>query len=146
MDAETRAFDTGFGSQVGHVLEGGDVFGPAIRVAGVIHSVNPEKNITAIQGFGQRQRERQHDSVACRHIGARNARLTVRFGHLNRKISERRATKLVHVDMHHAMAECAQCFCLTQGRIEFGAMALAVVKSNRVASKTLVAGDSQGCG
>ena len=110
VDMEAGTFGAGFGGQVGQVFKGGDIFRAAVRVAGIIDGVNAQKDVTAIQGFGQRQGQREHDGVACRYVGGWNAGLAVRFGDVDGEVCERRAAKLVHVDMYDPMGFGAECF------------------------------------
>ncbi len=41
------AFDSGFGGQVGHFLEGGDEFRTAIGIAGVVERIHADEDVAA---------------------------------------------------------------------------------------------------
>ena len=103
MNSEMSTFDPGFGGQIGHVFEGGDVLRPAVRVAGIVDGVDADEDIAAIERFGQGQRQREHDGVACRYVGRWNAGLAVGLGHVDAEVGECRTAKLVHVDMNDAV-------------------------------------------
>ena len=113
MHTKACAFNASLGGQISHLLKGGDVFRTAIRITGVIHCIHAEKNVTAMQGFGQSQCQRQHHGIACWHVGAGYAGLAMRLRNIDGEVGERRTTKLVHIDMNHAMAQGAECFGLT---------------------------------
>jgi hypothetical protein len=51
------------------MLEGLDVLRPAVRVAGIIHGIDANKEIPGPQHLGPAQRQRQEHRVARRHIG-----------------------------------------------------------------------------
>ena len=68
-----RAFHAGLGGEVGEPLEGRDEFRPAIRIAGIVDRVDAAEDVGGAEHFGPAQRHRQHDGVARRHVGDRNA-------------------------------------------------------------------------
>ncbi len=43
------SFNAGFGGQIGQLLKGVDELRPAVRIAGVVECVNPDKNVKGIQ-------------------------------------------------------------------------------------------------
>ena len=55
--------------QVGHALEGRDVFRAAIRIAGVVDRVDADEDVAGLQRLGPGQREGQEHGVARRHVG-----------------------------------------------------------------------------
>jgi hypothetical protein len=81
VDADGRAaFDAGLGSERGHVFKGGDVFGAAIGVAGVIESIDADEDVGRCEDFGPGERERQEDGVAGGDVGDGDAVGDVREG------------------------------------------------------------------
>ena len=57
------------GGQIGQALEGRDEFRPAVRIAGVVHAVDADKDVEGVQHLRPAQRDRQKNRVAGRHIG-----------------------------------------------------------------------------
>ncbi len=68
MDIYLSAFDSGFGGKVRHFFECGYVFGTAIGIAGIVHRVDANKNMTALEYFCPGERKRQHNGITGRHI------------------------------------------------------------------------------
>ena len=85
VNLEASAFDTGFGSDIGQVLERFDKFRPAIWVAAVVDCVYAEKNVTGWNDFCPRKRIREEDGVACGDVCDRDAVGDFSFGTLLRQ-------------------------------------------------------------
>jgi serine/threonine protein kinase/Tfp pilus assembly protein PilF len=63
------ALDAGLRRQVGHHLEGAEVLGPAVGIAGVVHAVGAEEEVEGAERFGPGQGQRQEHRVPRRHVG-----------------------------------------------------------------------------
>jgi hypothetical protein len=50
-------------------LEGGDVFGTAIGIAGVVERVDPDEDVVGTERLRPAERERQEDRIARRDVG-----------------------------------------------------------------------------
>jgi hypothetical protein len=73
MDTITlTSLDTGGRGQIGQRLEGGDVLGPAVRIAGIVERIDPDEDVARLQHLGPGERERQKNRIARRHIGHRD--------------------------------------------------------------------------
>lgn len=55
VNRQLLSFDTCPRCQIGHRLEGGEIFRAAIRVTGIIDCIDADKNIAAAQHFGPGQ-------------------------------------------------------------------------------------------
>ena len=146
MNAQLVAFDTGFGCQVGHLLEGGEVFRPAIRVARVVDRVDPDEYVVATQHLGPGQSERQHDGVARRHIGDRNTRLDAIDRHVDGAVGQGRSAKLGQSEVEYPVLDGAQGLDDPFGCLKFGTMALAVIERQAITVKTLATGNGEASG
>ena len=56
------------------LLERRDVLGPAVGIARVVERVHADEDVAAREHLGPRQRERQEDRVARRHVCDRDFR------------------------------------------------------------------------
>ena len=127
MDGQSLAFDSNFGSEIGHDFEGFDVFGTAIWVTGIVDCVDTNKNIAAIQRFSPRQRERQHDGIAGGHVSDGNAALRPFRWHGDRRIGQRGATEGSQIQFDDLVHACTECTRNVLRRDQFGSVPLAVV-------------------
>src|SRR5882724_774646 len=64
VNLEASAFDSGFGSDIGQVLERLDKFRSAIRVAAVVDCVYADKNVISPNHLRPGKRIREEDGVA----------------------------------------------------------------------------------
>ena len=69
-----RAFDAGFGGEVGDLLKGVDEGGAAIGVAGVVDGVDADEEVEGVAGFGEGEGEAEEDGVPGGDIGDRDLR------------------------------------------------------------------------
>ena len=69
-----RALDAGLGGEVRHPLEGVDVLGAAVGIAAVVERVDADEDVARAEHLGPREREREEDRVARRHVGDRDPR------------------------------------------------------------------------
>ena len=69
MYAQTRALHAGLRGEVGHLLEGRDVFGAAVGITRVIQRIHAKENILGAKDLGPREREREEDRVAGWDVG-----------------------------------------------------------------------------
>ena len=67
------SFHASFGSKVGHLFKGPDIFLAAVRIAAVVELVGAEEDIFGPEFFCQGESEREKDRVPSWHIGRRNA-------------------------------------------------------------------------
>src|SRR5271155_2880192 len=63
----------GLGGEVGHVFEGGDEFGAAIGVAGIVDGVYSDEDVGAFEDFGPGHGEGQENRIAGGDVGDRDA-------------------------------------------------------------------------
>src|SRR5574340_985818 len=103
MDMEGAAFHRGAGGEIGHFLEGREILRPAVRVARVIHRIDADENLLAAQHLGPGQCQGEHDGVARRDIGGRNA-FAWGDGHGNGAVGQRRTAERGEVEPHRAIA------------------------------------------
>src|SRR6202043_2981419 len=73
MHAAGTALHARPGGERGEHAEGGDKFGPAVRIAARIQDVDTYKHVPPPEHLAPGERERQHDGVARRNISDRNA-------------------------------------------------------------------------
>ena len=73
VNLEASAFHTGFGSDIGEVLERLDKFRPAIWVAAVVDCVYADKNVIGRNHFRPGKRISEKDGVACGDVCDRNS-------------------------------------------------------------------------
>src|SRR5450830_17629 len=96
QDTEALPLYAGLGRQVGHALERLDELWAAVRVAGIIHRVDADKDIAGIQHFCPAESQGQEYGVARRYIGDRDA-FAGRFRHVDAAVGEGRAADAVEV-------------------------------------------------
>src|ERR1700722_11179990 len=138
-------FHAGLGYQIGHVLEGGDKFWPAIGVSGIIDGVHADKNVGAGEHLRPSQREREENRIARRNIGDRDALTEPRFG--DRNVGrESRSAESAQIDSDNAMPGRSQAGCHTRGGFKLGPMPLAIVETERIATIAFAPRDSQAGG
>src|SRR5207302_6342138 len=110
VNLKASAFDSGFCSEVGHILERFDEFRPAIWVATVIDCVYAEKNVTGGNHFRPCECVREEDSVARGDVGDWNATpdfyVRTLLWHIE-IVGERRAAEDAQVDLCNTMLFCA---------------------------------------
>ena len=143
MNAQMVSFDPRLGRQIGHGFKGGDVFGAAIRIAGIVDRIHADEDVLATQDLGPGKGQRQHDGVAGRHVGNGNARLDTVGGHGDRGIGQGRAAKLGDAEIDHPMFARAERLNHAFGGFQLGVVALAVIKRQTVRFKALRAGDGE---
>jgi hypothetical protein len=64
------ALDAGAGGEVGELLEGGDEFGAAVGVAGVVEGVDAEPDLARAEGLGPAEGVGEEEGVAGGDVGA----------------------------------------------------------------------------
>ena len=110
VNLETSAFDAGFGSDIGQVLERFYKFRPAIWVAAVVDCVYADKNIIGRNHFRPGECVCEKDGVACGDVGDRNATrdffLCPLLWDIN-VVGKRGAAEDAQVDVCNAMLFCA---------------------------------------
>src|SRR5205085_487599 len=74
VNPECTALHTFCGRQRCELLEGGDVLGPAVRVAGVVEGVDADEKVARVEDFSPAERERKKDGVSRGYVGRRNVR------------------------------------------------------------------------
>ena len=102
MNAKSRAFNTGFGPQVGEHLKRFDEFRSAVWVAAVINCIDSEKNVSRRNHFRPCKRISEKDGITGGNIGDRDALGDFCFRSLFRHITiirERRTAEDAHVDL-----------------------------------------------
>ena len=110
VNLKPSAFDTGFGSEIGQVLERFDKFRSAIGIAAVVDGVYAKEDVVSWNHFGPRKRVRQEYCVSCGNVGDWNAVRDFCFRSLFRHfdgIRKRRAGEDAQVDLCGAMLFCA---------------------------------------
>ena len=147
MNAQPCAFDGSLGGEVGHLLEGCDVLGAAVGITRVVDGIDSDKEVPTAEHLGPGQSQRQHDGIACRHIGDRNARLHTVDGNGDAAVGQRRTTEDVEPQRQcPVLAGTERCGNSRRGP-EFDAMTLAVIDRQTMTGETAGAGDRQrGCG
>ncbi len=137
------AFDAGPGGQIGQAFEGGDELRAAIGIARVVHGIDANENGTGFEHFGPGQRQRQHDGVARRHIGHRDAGLQAVGGYGDVGIGQRRAAKARQVQAEGAVGCRAQVVRHALCGLQFDVVTLTVVQRQAVAAIAFGLGDGQ---
>ncbi len=154
MDVEgifAGRIDTGAGAEVGDFFEGGDEFGAAVGVAGVIDGVDAEEDVECIGGFGEGESEGEEDGVACGDVGdgdggvAGIGLIEVVFG--DGDVSgEGGTSEGAEVDFHGDMARELILFGEGVSGFNFLLVALAVVEAEGMADVALGDGDAESGG
>ena len=140
------ALDPGLGRQVGHLLVGADVLGPAVRVAAVVQGVDADEDVAGLQHLGPGQREGQEDRVAGRNVGDRDlvrqvlGALVVRDADLS---GQGRPAEHAQVDVGHDMLGHAERIGDPPGRVKFDAVTLPVAEAERMRDVALRMSDRQ---
>src|SRR5688572_2739881 len=144
MNLQThRSFDTGTRREVGHALEGFDIFLPAIRISRIIDRIYADKDVGRVQHFGPRQRVGKEYRVArwnvgnrdaCRHCLCRAVLWDVDIR------GERAAADAAQIDGERYVAGGAQVLRDAIGRLEFKPVPLTIVKRQRIALEAVAAG------
>ena len=141
------SFHARLGGEVGHGLEGFDIFGPAIRVAGIIDGVHADEDIPAAAHLGHRQGIGQKDGVACRHIGdghaLRHGLQRAVLGHVD-TVRQRRAADGPQVDLADPVRGQAHFRGHALRRVDLHPMPLAVVKGDAVTDEPFGGGPWRG--
>ena len=140
------AFRSGFGGQVRGALEGLDELRPAVRVARIVDSVDPQENVRGFQRFRPGQRAGQEDGVARRDVSHRDS-----FAHRfhaaalwNRDvIRQGRTAEGAQVDLQGHVPRGAKSLGNSRGRIDLDPVPLAVVEGKGVALEALLARQCQ---
>ena len=65
-------FNAGLGGEIGHPLEGCEVFGTAVGISRVVDGVDPEPDLLRLADLRKGQRETQKDRVTSRDVGDRD--------------------------------------------------------------------------
>ena len=136
------AFHAGFGGQITHALEGPDVFGAAIGVAGIIESVDADEDVVGFENLGPGEGEGEEDGVPRGYVGDRDPAthgpFVAAFGDGD-FVRERGMAEHAEIDSGHAMIGCAKGGRHLFGRVEFDAMTLAVVEGKRITIESVKA-------
>src|SRR5579872_2637731 len=66
------ALDARFSCQIRHLFERLDVFGPAIRVAGIVEGIDADEDVRRAENLRVGERICQEDGVPRRHVGDRD--------------------------------------------------------------------------
>ncbi|MNT25580.1 hypothetical protein D3C72_1611040 [compost metagenome] len=135
MHAEAVALHAGLGGEVGERLVGGHVLGAAVRIAGVVHGVGAEEQVAAADRLGPAQGQRQHDRVAGRHVGNRNAAGGAVGRHVEGVVGQRGAAEAAQVEVDDLVALRAQRRRHQLRGLQLGRMPLAVAHGQRVGFK-----------
>ncbi len=143
MDRQFPTLNPRLGGQIGHLLESGYVFGAAIGIAGIINGIDPDENVAAAQNFSPGQCERQHDGIACRHIGDGNARVYTVDRHVDVGIGQRRATELRQPEIKYAMFNGTQRLGDALSRLQLGTVPLAIIERKAVTGESAAARDGK---
>lgn len=143
------AFDSGFGGEVGHGLEGFDEFGATVGVAGVVEGVDADDDGIGFEDFGPGEGKRQEDSVARGDVGdgdvGRHGGFIAALGDVD-VVSEGGVAEDAEVDFGGAVGGGSEGFGDTSGGEQFDAMALAVVEGKGVDFKALAEGPGEAGG
>ena len=142
MNSGGQPFNALAGGEVRHGLKRGYIFGPAIRVARVIHRVHTNENVVRAQHFRPAERDSQENGIARGHVSYRNA-CGFFFGYGNGGVGERRATNAVEIEGNHLVLHTAVGTRYAFGGVQFRPVALAVVEAQRIAGVALRARHGQ---
>ena len=72
-DFKTRAVNTGFGRERRQIFKRAQEFRPAIRITAVVDRIHAEKNISAVEDLGPRERIGKEDGIARGNVGDGNS-------------------------------------------------------------------------
>ena len=123
------AFAAGLAGQLSQGLEGFEVVGAAVGVAGVVDSIYAQHQLLGAAGLSQAQRQGDEHGVASRHVGARDhARLNPGARHGDGGVGEGGATPGGQVDGDGVVFSQSQERGQFGGGLQFAAMALAVIQ------------------
>src|SRR5215475_1434034 len=137
------ALDPGPGGQVGHRLEGVNVFCSAVRIATVVELVGAEEYVSGFDALGQSQGESQENRIPRRDIG--NGYVVGYFcctpplGNCD-LVGERRATNGTEIEIGYPVGFRFEKCRHFLGRLDFQLVALTVPKAQRVKLETLLFG------
>ncbi len=140
------AFDAGLGGEVCEGFKGGDEFGAAVGVAGVVDGVDADEEVEAFGDFGEAQGVGEEDGVACGDVGDGYAvgDLFVGFVEGYGDVGgEGGAAEGAEVDARGDVAGDALGLGLPFGAVELEFVALAIVKGDGVKGVTFLFGDGQ---
>ncbi|MPN32287.1 hypothetical protein SDC9_179765 [bioreactor metagenome] len=126
MDAQSVTFDPGFRGQVGHRLKSLDEGRSAVGIAGIIHRIDADEDVTGIQDFCPGHRDRQHDRIACGHVGDRDAASIAVLRYGDAGISQCRSAELPQFDPGQAVLPGAERVGNTLGGGQLGCVTLTV--------------------
>src|ERR1700739_4727928 len=73
MNLESRAFDSGFGADVGQCFKDSDEFRPAIGIPAIINGIRANENVTGANRFRPSHRVREKNCISCRNVSYGNA-------------------------------------------------------------------------
>ena len=143
------AFDAGSGGEIRHSLERADIFFAAVRITAVVELVGAEKNIRRFNTLRQRERKRQKNRVASRHVGYGNSlcdcRFATSFGHRD-FIGERGTADCSQIEPDHPVRLGVQKICNALGGVKLARMPLTVIEAHSVRLEALLFGDRRGGG
>ena len=137
---DVRAFDATPCGEVRHSLIRGDVCRPAIRIAGIVDRIHPDKDVAGLEDLGPRERKRQEDRVARRDVGNWDSQIVVavlRHGEIARQCRPAEGTQ-VDVD-DDVIAHPVQ-LRHSPRRFDLNGVALTVAEGHRVHGEPLVDG------
>ncbi|KAG1606523.1 hypothetical protein G6F45_013962 [Rhizopus arrhizus] len=105
---------------------------------GVVHGVDAADDGVGAEHFGPAQGQRQHDGVARRHVGDRDAG-TAGLGHVD-VVGQRRAADAAQVHVHGLVRDHALGLGHARGGIQFGGMARAIAHAQGMHGEALFLG------
>lgn len=148
-DNSCGSLDAGFGSEVSHPLKCLNKFRPAVGIARVVDCVHSDKNIGSTNHFRIRESKREENRVACGHIrhgnGTLRRVLAPMFWNLH-ITCESRPAKYPQVNLHRPMLPRLKMLGDQTCRPKLDCVALAIIKGEAVALKSLFASYSEAGG
>ncbi len=139
------------GAEIGEFFKGGDEFGAAVGVAGVVNRVDAEEDVEGVGGFGEGECEAEEDGVSRGDVGDGDggsvgiglAEMVFGDGDVG---GEGGASEGAQIDFHCDVPGDAIVFREGGGGGDFLLVALAVIEAERVAGVAGFDGDAEGCG
>lgn len=141
------SFHAGFGGEVSHTFKGLDELGPAIRVAGVVESVDTDKNVVRFQDFGPGERDSKKHRISRWNVRDRNVARHIGFGSPfgnGDVVGERGVAELAEVNGHDNVFDGAERTRDLGSSVEFNTMALAVIEGEGVALESVALRNGEG--
>ena len=132
-------------ARLARVSNAADEFGAAVRVAGVVYGVHPQKYILSTQHFCPAQRNGEEYGVARWHVGNGDA-CGLFLGNINGAIGQGGAADGAQIEVYYLVLNGTQLARAALCCRQLGMGALAVVEAQGVAVVALAAGDSENGG